>query len=108
MLQSFANVSLDALNDWYGYRPNRIAQGCLNTVQRACLREWIRKAYGLSAALRDVAPKDLVPRPPTLSTLDASRVDVLDRCGRVDVVPMLLDNIANVVTDGPSFSICEA
>ena len=70
-LLAFLIASIDALNHWYGYKPRTIAPGCLNTVQKCCMRQWVFKASSLLVALGKMLPEDLVVRPPVLTTLDA-------------------------------------
>ena len=101
-LLAFVNASIDALNHWYGYKPRTIAPGYHNTVQKCCMRQWVSKACSLLVALGKMLPEDLVARPPTLTTLDASKVDVLDHCGDIDTVAVLSTAVASAVTDGPS------
>ena len=101
-LLAFVNASVDALNHWYGYKPRTIAPGYLNTVQKCCMRQLVSKASSLLVALGEMLPEDLVSRPPVLTTLDASKVDVLDHCGDIDTVAVLPTAVASVVTDGPS------
>ena len=66
------------------------------------MRHWVFKASSLLVALGKMLPEDLVARPPVLTTLDASKVGVLDPFGDIDTVAVLPTAVANVVTDGPS------
>ena len=67
------------------------------------MRQWVFKASSLLVALGKMLPEDLVVRPTVLTTLDASKIDVLDHCGDIDTVAVLPSAVARVVTDGPAF-----
>ena len=100
LLLRFVDASLKALNYWYGYKPGTISEGYLNTVQRHCLKRWMLNAASILKALSDVPSNDLVARPPEISTLTASRIDVLDKCGQIDTESILPRHIVDTITDG--------
>ena len=101
-LLAFVLASIDALDHWYGYKPRTIAPGYFNSVQQCCMQQWVLKAGSLLVALGQMMPEDFIARPPCLTTLDASKVDLLDRCGDTYTVDVLPTAIANLVTDGPT------
>lgn len=100
MILAFVNASTHALSCWSGYKPRTITDGYRNAVQRRCLYQWVADAVPVIGELSKVKPDDLTTAPPTLSKLDASRVDVLDRCEDVETLQLMPRHVQDVLADG--------
>ena len=101
LLLRFSNASIASKNDWYGYTPATIPSFAPTPIQRDCLRHWIQRTEQFLMLLADVPQRTwMKSEPAKLSSLTASRVDVLETCGRVETIHLLTPAISRIVLHG--------